>query len=82
MLDSSQILVIGNLAVITGYFIATLYRIKIEKKQTEIQAENAEAKKCLVMLRKHIKVEKEDILKMDQKDLKEFLDGLEHLGEE
>jgi len=81
-MDSSQILVIGNLAVITGYFIATLYRIKIEKKQTEIQAENAEAAKCLRMLRKHIKVEKDDILKMSPEELKEFLDGLEHLGEE
>jgi hypothetical protein len=69
---------------IVNCFLAYLYRfrVKIEQKQTKIQEENAIARRELILFRKHIKLEKEEILKLNKKELREFLDDLEHLGED
>ncbi len=81
-MDAQSIVLISNTLVMASTLVATLYRIKIEKKQVEIVAENTEAKKCLEILKKHIKLEKEEIIKMDGKDLREFLDSIEKIGED
>lgn len=77
------IVLVSNMVV--NCFLAYLYhyRVKIEEKQTRIQEENAEARRCLKMFRKHIKLEREEILKMqDTVEFEDFLTELEHLGEE
>ena len=76
------IVLISNTLVMSATLVATLYRIKIEKKQVEIVAENTEAKKCLEILKKHIKLERDEIMKMNDKDLREFLDSIEKIGED
>lgn len=81
MADTTTIVLIGNMIV--NCFLAYLYsyRVKIEKKQIEIMAENAEARKCLDVLKGHIKLEKDDILNMNKQELREFLESIECLGE-
>jgi hypothetical protein len=67
--------------VVLATFIATLYRIKIERDQIQTVKRNVQAKDCLTSLRKYIKAERESISHMNEKDLQEFLDYLEKLGE-
>lgn len=84
-LDLQTLTVIALITnTIVNCFLAYLYRfrVKIEKKQTEIAEENAIARRTLMIFRKHIKLEKEEILKCSPKELKEFIEELEHLGEE
>ncbi len=80
-MDYTVIVIITNTLVVLATFIATLYRIKIERDQIHTVRRNAESKECLAGLRKYIKSERDSISKMNEKELKEFLDYLEKLGE-
>jgi hypothetical protein len=80
-LDYTLIVIITNTLVVLATFIATLYRIKIERDQIQTVKRNVQAKDCLTSLRKYIKAERESISHMNEKDLQEFLDYLEKLGE-
>jgi hypothetical protein len=81
-MDYTLIALIGNISVNVTLAVLYYYRIKIEKKQIGIMAQNAYSRECLRMLRKHIHIEKEELLKMTPQELREFLDELEHTGEE
>lgn len=81
-MNVETLVIISNTILMAATLIATLYRIKIERDQVKVIVKNAGAQECLKQLRKHVKSEHDDILKMDQKELKELLDSLEHLGEE
>ncbi len=48
---------------------------------TELVKKNVQAKECLESFRKYIKAERNTISHMNEKELKEFLDYLEKLGE-
>jgi len=74
------IVIIGNTLVVFATFLATLYRIKIERDQIQTVKRNIEAKECLESLRKYIKAERKSLICMNKEELKGFLDYLEKLG--
>lgn len=53
--------------------VATIYRIKIEKKQVEVVAENAEYKKRIETFKFFVEKEKEEFLKMSPQEIYEML---------
>jgi hypothetical protein len=80
-MDYTVIVIITNTLVVLATFIATLYRIKIERDQIRTVRRNVDAKECLTSLRKYIKAERGSIGKMNEQELNDFLDYLERLGE-
>lgn len=80
-LDYTVIVIITNTLVVLATFIATLYRIKIERDQVQTLKKNVAAKECLESLRKKIRAERGSIGHMNEKELQEFMDYLEKLGE-
>jgi len=81
MVDMEIIVVIGSTLVVLATFIATLYRIKIEREQVRLFKQDVKAKECLEALRKYVKAERESLSAMDREELKGFLDYLQKLGE-
>ena len=81
MVDMEIIVVIGSTLVVLATFIATLYRIKIEREQVRLFKQDVKAKECLEALRKYVKAERESLSAMDRDELKGFLDYLQKLGE-
>jgi hypothetical protein len=81
LVDLETIVVIGNTLVVGATFLATVYRIKIERDQIHVVKQNAEAKECLEALRKYVKAERESLVVMEKGELNGFLDYLEKLGE-
>jgi hypothetical protein len=79
--EVTVIVLISNMVVNCVLAVLYFYRVKIEKKQVDIMAKNAEAKACLDIMKRHIRTERKDIENMNKEDLKEFLDYLEHVGE-
>jgi short-subunit dehydrogenase involved in D-alanine esterification of teichoic acids len=79
-LDLELIVIISNTVLVLGTFIATLYRIKIERDQIKTVKLDVKAKECLTELRKYIKTERHSLIEMDKKELKSFIDYLEKLG--
>jgi hypothetical protein len=75
------IVIVSNTLVVFATFLATLYRIKIEREQVRTIKREAMAKECLETLRKYIKAERGSLVCMNKEDLKGFLDYLESLGE-
>jgi hypothetical protein len=67
--------------VVFATFLATLYRIKIERDQVRTVKQNVKAAECLASLRKYIQAERSSLDSMDKQDLKGFLDYLEKLSE-
>ncbi len=82
MMDYTVIVIITNTLVVLATFIATLYRIKIERDQIQTLKRNTQAKECLNSLHKYVKAERNSISSMNEQELKEFLDYLERLGEQ
>jgi hypothetical protein len=74
------IVIVSNTLVVFATFLATLYRIKIERDQIQTVKRNTKARECLEALRKYIKTERKSITSMNKEELKEFLDYLERLG--
>ena len=74
------IVIVSNTLVVLATFLATLYRIKIERDQIQTVKKNVEAKECLGALRKYIKTERKSLICMNKEELKEFLEYLEKLG--
>jgi hypothetical protein len=74
------IVIVSNTLVVLATFLATLYRIKIERDQIQTVKKNIEAKDCLESLRKYIKAERKSLICMNKDELQEFLDYLEKLG--
>ena len=74
------IVIVSNTLVVFATFLATLYRIKIERDQIRTVKKNASAAECLASLRKYVKTERKSITSMNEKELQEFLDYLEKLG--
>ncbi len=80
-MDYTVIVIITNTLVVLATFIATLYRIKIERDQIRTVKRNQHAKECIESLRKYIKAERSSISRMNEQELRGFLDYLEKLGE-
>lgn len=74
------IVIITNTLVVLATFLATLYRIKIERDQVRAVKQNAKAAECLDSLCKYIQTERNSLICMDKDELKGFLDYLEKLG--
>lgn len=81
MVDISLVVIVSNTLVVFATFLATLYRIKIERDQIRTFKENVTSNQCLESFRKYVKAERSSILNMNQTDLGKFLDYLEGLGE-
>ncbi len=79
-LEIELIVIVSNTLVVFATFLATLYRIKIERDQIRTVKRNVKAKECLESLRKYIKAERKSITSMSKEELQEFLDYLEKLG--
>ena len=82
MVDISLIVIVSNTLVVFATFVATLYRIKIERDQIRTFKGNVTSSQCLESFRKYVKAERPAILHMDKNDLEKFLDYLETLGED
>jgi hypothetical protein len=80
-MDLEIIVIVSNTLVVLATFLATLYRIKIERDQVRTVKQNTKAKECLEALRKYIKAERNSLTCMNKDDLRGFLDYLESLGE-
>ena len=80
MVDLNIIVIISNTLVVLATFIATLYRIKIEREQIQTVKKEVNAKKCLESLRKYVKAERSSLSCMNKDELLEFLEYLEKLG--
>jgi hypothetical protein len=81
MVDISLIVIVSNTLVVFATFLATLYRIKIERDQIRAFKENVSATQCLESFRKYVKAERSAILHMEKADLEKFVAYLEKLGE-
>ncbi len=80
-LDITLVVIVTNTLVVLATFLATLYRIKIERDQIRTLKRNVHSKECLESLRKYVKTERASISCMNEEELKSFLDYLEKLGE-
>ena len=80
MVDISIIVIVSNTLVVFATFLATLYRIKIEREQIRTFKDNVNSSLCLESFRKYVKAERNELSKMDQAELEKFLDYLEKLG--
>jgi hypothetical protein len=81
MVDLSLIVIVSNTLVVFATFVATLYRIKIERDQIRTFKQNVSSSQCLESFRKYVKAERIELADMDKVELKKFLDYLEKLGE-
>ncbi len=80
-MDVGTLVIVTNTLVLLSTFIATLYRIKIEREQIHTFKRNAKAKDCLESLRQYVKSERKSLSSIEKKDIKELFDYLENLGE-
>jgi hypothetical protein len=80
MVDLSLIVIVSNTLVVFATFVATLYRIKIERDQIRTFKENVNSTQCLESFRKYVKAERSAVLTMDKAELEKFMDYLETLG--
>jgi hypothetical protein len=78
--DLDLIVIVSNTLVVLATFLATLYRIKIERDQIRTFKKDVKSKECLESLRKYIKTERQSISCMNKEELTTFLDYLEKLG--
>jgi hypothetical protein len=81
MVDISLIVIVSNTLVVLATFLATLYRIKIEREQIRTFKGNVNASQCLESFRKYVKAERSELASMDKAELEKFLDYLVKLGE-
>jgi hypothetical protein len=81
MVDLSLIVIVSNTLVVFATFLATLYRIKIERDQIRTFKGNVSAVQCLESFRKYFKAERRELVEMDKGELEKFMDYLEKLGE-
>jgi hypothetical protein len=81
MVDISLIVIVSNTLVVFATFVATLYRIKIERDQIRTFKQNVSSSQCLESFRKYVKAERIELADMDKVELKKFLEYLERLGE-
>ncbi len=81
MVDISLIVIVSNTLVVFATFLATLYRIKIERDQVRTVKQNVSSNQCLEGFRKYVKAERNELENMDKAELEKFLDYLEKLGE-
>ena len=80
-MDLEIIVVVGNTFVVFATFLATLYRIKIEREQVKTIQKNHDASECLKSLRKYVKADRGLLNDMEKEELKDFLNYLQTLGE-
>ena len=81
MVDISLIVIVSNTMVVFATFVATLYRIKIERDQIRTTKSNVSSSQCLESFRKYVKAERAELATMDKVELEKFLDYLGKLGE-
>jgi hypothetical protein len=81
MVDLSLIVIVSNTLVVFATFLATLYRIKIERDQIRTFKGNVSAIQCLESFRKYVKAERNELVDMDKAEMEKFLDYLAKLGE-
>ena len=81
MVDLSLIVIVSNTLVVFATFLATLYRIKIERNQIRTFKGNVSAVQCLESFRKYVKAERTELADMNKAEMEKFLDYLVKLGE-
>ena len=81
LVDISLIVIVSNTLVVFATFLATLYRIKIERDQIRTFKGNVNAEQCLESFRRYVRAERTELASMDKVELEKFLDYLQKLGE-
>ncbi len=81
LVDISLIVIVSNTMVVFATFLATLYRIKIERDQIRTTKNNVSSSQCLESFRKYVKAERAELSTMNKVELEKFLDYLGKLGE-
>jgi hypothetical protein len=66
-MDYTVIVIITNTLVVLATFIATIYRIKLEREQIQTVKRNVQAKDYLASLHKYIKAEPGSISIMNER---------------
>jgi hypothetical protein len=79
-MDIELIVIVSNTLVVFATFLATLYRIKIERDQVQTVKKDVIAKECLESLRKYIRTERNSLINMNKEELRDFLEYLEKIG--
>jgi uridine kinase len=74
MVDISLIVIVSNTLVVFATFVATLYRIKIEREQVRTVKQNVTSNQCLESFRKYVKAERSELVEMNRAELEKFLD--------
>lgn len=80
-MDISSVVIVTNTLVVLATLLATVYRIKIEREQIKTLKRNVQAIECLDSLHKYVKTERNSLGCIDKKDINDFFDYLENLGE-
>jgi hypothetical protein len=80
LMEIELIVIVSNTLVVFATFLATLYRIKIERDQVQTVKKDVKAKECLDSLRKYVRTERTSLINMNEEELKEFIEYLEKLG--
>lgn len=73
-MEPVDIVLICNVLVSIGLFLATLYRIKIEREQVKTIIRNAKSAEKLETIKKVVQKERSEICKMNGGELMEFLE--------
>ena len=79
-MDIELIVIVSNTLVVFATFLATLYRIKIERDQVQTVKKDVIAKECLESLRKYIRTERNSLINMNKEELRDFLEYFEKIG--
>ena len=74
MVDLNLLVIMSNTIIMAATLLATLYRIKIERKQVCITAENLEYKKRIDVFRIMLDKEKDEIMKMSPQEIYDMLE--------
>ncbi|HSQ48423.1 MAG TPA: hypothetical protein VLL96_01925 [Candidatus Deferrimicrobiaceae bacterium] len=69
MVDISLIVIVSNTLVVFATFVATLYRIKIERDQIRTFKGTVTSNQCLESFRKYVKAERPASLLLDKNEL-------------
>ena len=80
-MDVGTLAIVTNTLVILATFLATLYRIKIEREQIYTVKNNTKAMERLESLRNYVKSERKSLSSIEKKDVKELFDYLENLNQ-
>jgi hypothetical protein len=74
MVDYESLVILSNTIIMAATLLATLYRIRIERKQVCLTEQNLEYKKRIEVFKIMLDKEKDEIMKMTSEEIYEMLE--------